>query len=144
MLPCRTTRAIQPKCDPVMRRYAVTDAGTSRPPTGKHLRLLRPRAPGLDFRLDISVRSTLRMRALRAKVKPAHCKFKGRTLSANFSPLLTQQTPVFFLQLTTLALGRCQRLLNRFPYGHLHMKQQPRYAFSTVNRTLYNGRVARL
>ena len=36
----------------------------------------------------ISVRrvsSTLRMRALRANVKPAHCKFKGRTFSANFS-----------------------------------------------------------
>ena len=82
----------------------------------------------------ISVPSTLRMRALRANVKPAHCKFKGRTFSANFSPLLTQQTPVFFLQLTTLELGRCQRLLNRSPYGHLHMKQQPRYAFSTVNR----------
>ena len=31
--------------------------------------------------------STLRMRALRANVKPAHCKFKGRTFSANFSEL---------------------------------------------------------
>ena len=69
-------------------------------------------------------RSTLRMRALRANVKPAHCKFKGRTVSANFSPLLTQQTPVFFPQPTILALRRCQRLLNRSPYGHLHMKQQ--------------------
>ena len=65
------------------------------------------------------------MRALRANVKPAHCKFKGRTFSANFSLLLTQQTPVFFPQPTIFALGRCQRLLNRSPYGHLHMKQQP-------------------
>ena len=71
------------------------------------------------------------MRALRANVKPAHCKFKGRTFSANFLPL---QAPVFFPQPTILALGRCQRLLNRFLYGHLHMKQQPRYAFSTVVR----------
>ena len=86
------------------------------------------------------VPTTLRMRALRANVKPAHCKFKGRTFSANFLPL---QAPVFFPQPTILALGRCQRLLNRFLYGHLHMKQQPRYAFSTVNRTLC-GRVALL
>ena len=58
------------------------------------------------------------MRALRANVKPAHCKFKGRTFSANFLPL---QAPVFFPQPTILALGRCQRLLNRFLYGHLHI-----------------------
>ena len=38
----------------------------------------------------------------RANVKPAHCKFKGRTFSANFSPLLTQHTPVFFLQLYSI------------------------------------------
>ena len=49
-----------------------------------------------------------------------------------FSPLLTQQTPVLFPQPTTLALGRCQRQLNGSPYGHLHIKQPPRY---TVNRT---------
>ena len=93
--------------------------------------------------LPYPVTSTLHMRALRANVKPAHCKFKGRTFSANFLPLLAQQTPVFFPQPAILALGRCQRLLNLFLYGHLHMKQQPRYAFSTVNRTLY-GRVALL
>ena len=50
------------------------------------------RATGLNFLyiciyicIYISVRrvsSTLRMRALRANVKPAHCKFKGRTFSA--------------------------------------------------------------
>ena len=86
------------------------------------------RATGLNFLPFDRVPTTLRMRALRANVKPAHCKFKGRTFSANFLPL---QAPVFFPQPTILALGRCQRLLNRFLYGHLHMKQQPRYAFST-------------
>ena len=49
-----------------------------------------------------------------------------------FSLLQTQQTPVLFPQPTILVLGRCQRLLNGSLYGHLHMKQQPRY---TVNRT---------
>ena len=52
-----------------------------------------------------------------------------------FSPLLTRQMPVLFPQTTILVLGRCQLLLNDSPYGHLHIKQQPRYAFSTVNRT---------
>ena len=51
-----------------------------------------------------------------------------------FSPLLTHQMPVLFPQTTILELGRCQPLLNDSPYGHLHIKQ-PRYAFSTVNRT---------
>ena len=43
-----------------------------------------------------------------------------------FSPLLTRQTPALFPQPT---IGR---LLNGSPYGHLHIKQPPRY---TVNRT---------
>ena len=79
--------------------------------------------------------STLRMRALRANVIIVRSK-----VARSQQPLLAQQTPVLFPQPTILALGQCQRLLNRFLYGHLHMKQQPRYAFSTVNRTI--GRVA--
>ena len=75
------------------------------------------------------------MRALRANVMTAHCKFKGRTFSANFLPLLAQQTPVFFPQPTILALGRCQRLLNRFLYGHLHMKHVMRFLQSIVRYT---------
>ena len=48
-----------------------------------------------------SVRSsTLRMRALRANVKPAHCKFKGRTFSASNSVnacfLATTDHPLHF------------------------------------------------
>ena len=58
-------------------------------------------------------------------------KFKGRT----FFFAGSQQMPVLFPQPTILALGRCQRLLNGSPYEHLYMKQQSRYAFSTVNRT---------
>ena len=95
---------------------------------------------------------SMRMRALRANVKP-HGKFKGRRISIfralercqcllnsvlhgynnihdvrqqTFSPLLTQQTPALFPQPT---IGR---LLNGSPYRPLHIKQKPRY---TVNRT---------
>ena len=42
----------------------------------------RARATGLNF---LAFPTTLRMRALRANVKPAHCKFKGRTFSATAS-----------------------------------------------------------
>ena len=63
--------------------YLIGRAGAS-PPS---------RATGLNFLyymyiymyIYIRSSSTLRMRALRANVKPAHCKFKGRTFSANFS-----------------------------------------------------------
>ena len=60
------------------------------------------------------------MRALRANVKPAHCKFKGRTFSSQLFAASNSANACFLstTELTTLALGRCSRLLNRFPYGH--------------------------
>ena len=70
---------------------------------------------------------TIHIAHARATGKPAHCKFKGRTFSLAASNSHNVQP-------TILALGRCQRLLDGSPYGHLHMKQQPRYVFSTVNR----------
>ena len=52
--------------------------------------------------------STMRMCALRANIKLAHCKFKGCILSVNF--LSIQQMHVFFPQPTILVLRQCQRL----------------------------------
>ena len=84
------------------RKWYFWRAGASPPSRTTGLNFLYIYIYIYIYIICISVRrvsSTLRMRALRANVKPAHCKFKGRTFSANF---VTQQTPVFLPQPTIL------------------------------------------
>ena len=108
---------------------------------GIHSKIVTPK-PSQIF-LNFLVPSTLRMRALRAAASS-----KVARSQQTFSNSANRLTAVLFPQPTILELGRCQRLLNDSPYGHLHMKQQARYAFSTLNRThifiAINGRVALL
>ena len=67
--------------------------------------------------------------ALRATVKPAHCKFKGRQFSSHSYARLrfsvTRDTTSSTDNHYPAALQRFQRVLNGTPYGYLRVRHWP-------------------
>ena len=72
--------------------------------------------------------------ALRANVKPAHCKFKGRQYSSTMRLMqfyarqrfsATRDTTSLTHNHCPAALQRCQRLLNGTPCGYVRVRHRP-------------------
>ena len=80
--------------------------------------------------------STMSLHVLQANIKPAHCKFKGRTFSANF---VAASNPTNPCSLSTTDHPWAWTVLMPAERLSIWTGPQPRYAFSAVNHS--NGLV---
>ena len=72
------------------------------------------------------------MSTLQANVKLAHLKFKGRT----FCVAVSASNSVNACSFSTTDHTCAWTVSTPAPYGHLHMKQQPCYAFELYTHNL--------